>query len=292
MKSNDNFLLSVIIPHYNSLDSLESLLNSIPNKKSVQVVVVDDHSSINLATIYDKFSWVDFLSQDEGKKWAGAARNKGLLQAKGKYILFADADDYFVDNAFDVIDKYISNDFDIVYFTPTSINDNGKSSLRHVKYSQLVSNYLDNNSDTIRYEFFVPWSKLYRAEFLSKNNIQFDEVIASNDVMFSLLSGYYAKKMTASKETIYCVVESSSSLTTVVSEDVVDSRFNVLCRYNDFIKNKLTPDRQVSVISCLSRARKINFFKMLSFLFYSIYKKYPILPRASGLSRWFKRVLS
>jgi glycosyltransferase involved in cell wall biosynthesis len=292
MNNNSNKLLTIIIPHYKSLDSLEKLLNSIPKNELYQVIVVDDHSSCDFQDISIKFFWVEFVSQVCGKKWAGAARNKGLSLAVGKFILFADADDYFVSNAFELVDEYIAKDFDIVYFSPTSINENGKLSLRHTKYSDLVVSYLNSEDNAIRYEYFVPWSKLYKAKLIQENDIKFDEVIASNDVMFSLMTGFYGNNFEVSSDTIYCVVESSSSLTKVLSEDVTDSRFDVLCRYNNFIKEKLCSGKQVSVISCISRARKISLYKMLSVLFFSLHKGYPILPNFSGFRRWFKRTFS
>ena len=194
--------------------------------------------------------------------------------------------------AFNIVEKHFEEDCDVVYFSPTSVYDSGKPSLRHTKYSELVMSYLDNKDDTIRFEFFVPWSKLYKSEFLRNHDIKFDEVIASNDVTFSLMSGFYGENFKVSQETIYCVVESSNSLTTNMSEDVVDSRFDVLCRYNEFVKEKLSSKRQVSVISCISRARKIGIFKMLSVLFYSLHRGYPIFPNANGWKRWFKRFIS
>lgn len=280
--------ISVIVPYYRSKKSLFKLINSIPEQGDIEIIVVDDHSyDIDIKEIHHPF--VKLEQQVEGKKWAGAARNLGISIAKGEYLLFADADDYFVDGAFEKIDKYLNENFDLVYFNPTSINENGRPSLRHIKYSNLISNYIKRNDEAIRYEFFVPWSKLYKSELIKRNGIKFDEVIASNDVMFSLMSGFHSKNFEVTSEVIYCVVESSNSLTKVLSEDVVDSRFNVLCRYNNFIKEKLGSEKQLSVISCISRAWKISTYKMLATFFLSLHKGYPILPSFSGLKRWIKR---
>lgn len=290
MNLENKILLTVIIPHYNSPSSLERLLSSIPRVDSCQVIVIDDHSSIDLTDVRRAFNWVEFLTQDVGKKWAGAARNKGLSHAWGKYVLFADADDYFVPEAFSTINPYLSGEHDVVYFSPTSTYDDGTPSTRHYKYNDLVIKYLENSDDTIRYEYFVPWSKLFKLSFIKERNILFDEVVASNDVMFSLLTGFYGDNFKVSNETIYCVVESHNSLTKVISEQVVDSRFKVLCRYNDFVKRELCEGRQIAAVSCISRARKISLFKMLSVLFFSLHKGYPIAPNKSGFKRWVKRL--
>ena len=55
-------------------------------------------------------------------KGAGYARNVGLSLAKGKWLLFADADDFFNLGFLNVLDNYIDSDNDIVYFSANSIN--------------------------------------------------------------------------------------------------------------------------------------------------------------------------
>lgn len=286
-----NILLSIIIPHYNSPEGLNRLLTSIPVRDDFQIIVVDDHSNIDISSIVSLHKSAVLINQDDGVKYAGAARNKGIVHASGDYILFADSDDYFVKGAFDILESYYKNNYDVVFFSPVSINEDGSKSLRHLKYKKLVDDFLNCGKDNILYEFFVPWSKLISRSFLLSNNITFDEIIASNDVMASLKIGFYASSYHISNETIYCVVESSSSLTKQVSEQVVDSRFNVLCRYNDFICININPDRQLSVSSSLSRALKISFYKFLSVLFFSLHKKYPIFPNMDGWSRWFNRLI-
>ncbi|MBH0038959.1 glycosyltransferase family 2 protein [Pseudoalteromonas sp. SWN166] len=285
--------LSIIIPYYNDEKGIIKLVESIPQSDRIELIIINDHSA-SISWILAQYNHVEikYYLQTEGNRWAGAARNYGLSLAQGKFIMFADSDDYFVSGAFDIIFNYITLDFDIVYFPPTSVNENGKKSLRHTKYSDLVTSYLNKKDEAIRYEFFVPWSKLYKSELIYKHNIQFDEVIASNDVMFSLKTGVMGRNFKVSSDTIYCVVESSTSLTKIFSEEVVDSRFDVLCNYNTFIAKNLCPAKKISTISCISRARRIGFYKMLYVLFYSLHKGYPILPDSNGFKRWLKRFFS
>ncbi|WP_133150257.1 glycosyltransferase family 2 protein, partial [Vibrio breoganii] len=150
---------------------------------------------------------VVFLENSTRKKGAGSCRNIALEQAKGDWILFADSDDVFIEDAFNIIDSYLlmaeDTSLDIVYFSPKSKNQNGASSLRHLRYSNLVNDYIESGNDAIRYQFYVPWSKLIRAHLIKSNNIKFDEVIASNDVMFSALVGHFAKKIECTTDSIY-----------------------------------------------------------------------------------------
>ena len=85
---------SIIIPNYNKEDYVEETLNSIFNQtyKNFEVIVIDDASSDNSIEKIKKF---DVRLFHTNRKMAGGARNVGLDNATGDYILFLDSDDYF-----------------------------------------------------------------------------------------------------------------------------------------------------------------------------------------------------
>lgn len=247
-------MLSIVIPHYNSINTLRKLLDSIPVRDDIEIIVVDDKSNKNITEFNqlvesEKYNHVKFLKNNTNKKGAGVCRNIGLRYVTKEWILFADADDFFMDGFVDKIKDYVDTDFDIVYFTPTSIDliTNEKSD-RHVVFEKLINDYLqkkDRKSELkLRYEFPVPWSKLIKVQLIKENDIQFDEVIASNDIMFSAKIGYHAKKITASENVIYCVTKNKGSLTNTISEEVFDTRLQVRINYCKYLKNKLNKDDQ------------------------------------------------
>lgn len=251
-------MLTIIIPHYNSVQSLEKLLNSIPSTNEIEVIVIDDNSTeqvqeYNKLVNSSKYEHVIFLINNTEKKGAGVCRNIGLEHmSSNKWVLFADADDYFVEGFYDIVKEYFESDFDIVYFTPTSIEiDTGNLSDRHIRFQQQIYDYLtkkDRNSELkLRYEFPVPWSKLISAKLIKENNIKFDEVIASNDVMFSTKIGYYAKNIAASNKIIYCVTKNKGSLTNTISEEMFDTRLNVRINYCKYLKSRLKKEDQKAI---------------------------------------------
>lgn len=97
---------SIVIPNYNSEKWIEKLLNSIVEQtyKDYEVIIVDDMSTdrsprIILDYIADRNLQGNFyFYRAEKKLWNGGARNMGVEQADGDYILFADCDDWFISN--------------------------------------------------------------------------------------------------------------------------------------------------------------------------------------------------
>jgi len=62
---------------------------------------------------------------------AGYARNIGLDQAKGKWLLFADADDFYVENMPDIIYSYADSEADVIFFKNKAVlSDNTNIKIR------------------------------------------------------------------------------------------------------------------------------------------------------------------
>ena len=246
--------LSIIIPHFNSVKLLEKLLLSIPKYDDIEIIVIDDNSTEGINKLNKikeslEFEHVTFLLNNTGIQSAGACRNVGLEAATGKWILFADSDDYFLTDFYKFISSYFQSNYDVVFFKTTSIYiDTNEKSNRHIKYEKLLNDYLYSNSfeheTKLRFQYGTPWSKLIKKELIDNNNIVFDEVIAWNDMMFSTKVGYYMKLFAVDPATIYCVTRSKGSLTTKISEEVIDSRIDTFIRYCNFAKNNITKSQR------------------------------------------------
>lgn len=238
--------LTIIIPHFNMPDELKKLLDSIGSHERVQVIVVDDRSDRYLNELerckksYDN---VLFLQTEYGKKGAGAARNTGLSQAEGKWLLFADSDDLFLPEWYEVVSSYLESDYDVIYFSPVSRKRDGSASRRHERYARYINNYLSSSyggEERLRGRFSVPWSKMIRTDLVEKNKILFDEVFYSADVMFSAKIGYYAKKIAADETPIYCIIDHEDSMSRTKSGEVYCRRLVIYCERDRFFKERLS----------------------------------------------------
>ena len=247
---DQEILISVIIPHYNSVKTLLKAAASAKVNNCVEVIVVDDKSDLSpeefekLET-YFAGRGVTFLHNATDKKGAGVCRNIGLDHARGEWLLFVDSDDYLRRGWYETVLPCTSADADIVYFPPTSRNlSTGGASTRHVMYKELVEQYLKNgsskNETELKYGFCTPWSKLFRRSLPVKHQIRFDETIVSNDIMFVTKCAYYAEKISADPHVIYCVTRMGATLTSKKSEENFWVRIDVLADRYQFLKQNLT----------------------------------------------------
>jgi glycosyltransferase involved in cell wall biosynthesis len=235
-----NILLSIVIPHKNTPIKLKRLLDSIPKSSSVDVIVVDDNSSPELGAkeLAPIYPHVRFFANDASEIGAGSARNYGLERIQTDWVVFADADDYFVPGGVDIILTSIrsaSLDDDIIFFDVTSVKEiDGTPSHRHLSSARNLETFLKTGSETgLRYGSPSPWGKAIRVSMIEKYKIRFDTVPAGNDVMFSLLCGHHARTISGYPKIVYCVTQSADSLTASLTPQRALSRLDVLVRRNN-----------------------------------------------------------
>lgn len=263
------FTYSIIIPHQNSLETLPRLFQSIPHRKDIEIILVDN-SALPMKREEIGVDRDYILLHAESAKFAGGARNVGLQKAKGHWILFADADDFFTPNAFDVFDLYKDSKYDLIYFKPNSVYDDTlEYSDRSIMFSSIIDRFIAGESDLTRTKlsYTVPWGKLIRRNLLIDNQIRFDEVVAANDVYFSTLVAYYSAHFTAVNQEVYTVTVRKGSLSRRRDYDVIHSRFLVFLRRNKFLREKGLGKYQVSVLYYIYNARKFGVKKVLQFLY-------------------------
>ena len=176
------YTYTIIIPHKNIPLLLQRCLDSVPLRNDVQIIVVDDGSSSNVVD-FTNFPGTDrenveIIFTKDGKG-AGYARNCGLLQAKGKWLLIADADDFFNYCVDSVLNEYKDKEFDIAYFKGNSLDTNSylpSNRVAHLNnYIDLYCSGKDKYADKLRYLFGEPWCKIIKRELIVVNNIKYDE---------------------------------------------------------------------------------------------------------------------
>lgn len=109
--------LSIIIPTYNTNETLLKLLQALERQMqpNIEVIVVDDCSDRLLKLEFP--NWVKFIRLEENSGGASRPRNIGLDNARGEYIAFIDSDDMVSEDYIKEILKKIRLDKDIIFLS-------------------------------------------------------------------------------------------------------------------------------------------------------------------------------
>lgn len=174
-------MISIIIPYlkYENylIECLESLKEQVCKDFEVIIVYSDELPKENLIEKYGKFFEIKVIEKHNEN--VAAARNEGLRQAKGEYILFLDSDDYLDENFIENTELKTNDESDIIC-----------SSVTEVWYKkETVRTVVENGGGVApvkRKNFFSRKTTIDKAsllgalikkDFLEKNNIEFDECL-------------------------------------------------------------------------------------------------------------------
>lgn len=196
---------SVVIPVYNVEQYIIECLESVLHQKTevVEIIIVDDGSTDGSGLICmeyaKKHSNVRCIRQRNAG--LGAARNVGLRQAQGEYVIFLDSDDYWREDCMirlqEALLKYPC--LDILYFDAEVVYESGaiprndtyvaKAYHRKGKISEEVCKGMDFFNETYPRHFNVSaCMAAYRREFLLSQEIWFPQGVLYEDCLFSLQS--------------------------------------------------------------------------------------------------------
>ena len=113
--------VSIIIPCYNSAKWIEKCLKIIPKRDDIEIICIDDGSSDNtleyLYKIYMKYDRNMKVIELKKNKGVSYARNIGISDAQGEYLLMLDSDDYIYPKVFnEIVDNYLNGENDMVFY--------------------------------------------------------------------------------------------------------------------------------------------------------------------------------
>jgi len=181
-----NPLISIIVPVYNADKYLLRCLDSILAQTftDYELIVIDDGSSDNSADIAKELSYKDHRVRLIGCNHGGVsfARNLGIAEARGEWLLFVDADDYLES---DHLQHYADHlDADIIWQGYRLFDDSDGST---VELEQQPAAYSDKTEEIMEIlhrifdygcYFGITWNKLFRTDIIRHRNIRFDETVS------------------------------------------------------------------------------------------------------------------
>ena len=185
---------SIIIPVYNVEKYIRRCLDSVfaQTEKDFEVIVIDDDctdKSIEIAKEFDvKIIKTKHVSVSQ-------ARNLGIKEAKGEYLVFLDSDDYWDKDLLKKVSKSLENDPDIVRYQARTVNDeNEKNDFNECKFEGLSG---ETAFEIISRFHFVEsiWCYAVRREYFLKEKFEFKKGMVHEDFGLTPLVVIKAKKV-------------------------------------------------------------------------------------------------
>ena len=207
---------SFIIPHKNCPDLLNRCLDSIPQREDIQIIVVDDNSDSDKKASVSRGDVRIIFIDKEQSGGAGKARNIGMSAASGKWLLFADSDDFYKEGFIDVLDDYKDDDIDMLFYNIESVDSDTLEPINRGQLQREIISQYDGSetaSNNLLYMTFSPWRRMLNLSYVKKYGFRFEETLRGNDMFFSLQASYFAKKWKVDSRSVYVLTHYSGSLT-------------------------------------------------------------------------------
>ena len=203
--------ITIIVPIYNVEKYLSFALDSVVNQtyKNLEVLLIDDGSTDNSRKIAEEYVKKDsrFILIHQENKGLSGARNTGLENATGKYIMFLDSDDFFDPNSCESLYKCIeATGADYAIGNYTNTNEDGTKWKNPVfdreKYKPFRLSIKDYTNSFYIMNSGV-WNKIFRKSFLDNLNVRFVEKLPAEDAIFTTYCFINSEKVYYTPDNVY-----------------------------------------------------------------------------------------
>lgn len=224
--------ISIIVPVYNAAQTIEKCVSSLTSQsyRNIEVLLVNNASTdCSLEVCKDlaaKDSRVKVI--DHFEKGVSTARNRGIDESAGDYVMFVDADDWIDDNVCEVFAKQnVKYDYDLFCFSAqyhkksrvveTFLFDENAELFSLSQKNELQIKVLMPNAPCFSYKTNTRyvgsvWGKLYKREILKKANLHFaTETIISEDVLFNTMALDYFDRIGFTRDCFYHYIQQTDS---------------------------------------------------------------------------------
>jgi glycosyltransferase involved in cell wall biosynthesis len=276
-------LISVIIPVYNTEEYLSECLNSVLNQtlSNIEIICINDGSADKSLDILNQYAQSDkriilFSQQNKGP---ATARNLGINNASGEYIIFMDADDYYPE----------SNTLEKLYTAITANNVlicggsmcifKPEDKIQTADFSGINSGFTFGKNEKklySDYQFDYGYTRfLFNRNFLIENNILFPNYKSFEDPPFFVRAMIKAKEFYSISDIVYMYRKYQKENIFLNVEKNIDMIKGVLENLDLAIENNLYTlyDLTLSrLLGCRSHFAKIKNLDFLNMLFKVYYK--------------------
>ena len=242
--------ISIIVPVYNTGTMIKKCILPILELKdsSLEVICINDGSKDNSLEILESIKEIHneliIVSKENGG--LSSARNRGLEEAKGKYILFLDSDDWLNIEEFYFMKQYCQQNFDIIHGNFNYTYDDRESIQNKYQYEGVLSGQEFLRKALLTNKFSIPaWVNFYKKEFLLENGLKFMPEVYHEDEEFNIKAFSLASNIISKNIYFYNYYQRNNSITNNASNG--EKRFldilKIAEELSDFIdKNNFDQD--------------------------------------------------
>ena len=217
--------LSIIIPYFNADKYIGQCLDSLIEQdiplENYEIIVVDDGSTEAkdiLESYLDTYPNIHYYYENNSRQ--GAARNNGIKNAKGDYVVFVDADDVVVCNRLSSLLNYVKNNqLEVLFYgvLARSDRDNLSTGIHNLTDSDSSLSAITSGLDYLVNPFlpwlFNPTQFVISRSFLLINSILFPEKwLIREDWAFIMDLLIPAKRVAATNSVFYYYIQTSGSI--------------------------------------------------------------------------------
>lgn len=265
--------ISIVVPVYNSAKYLEECIGSLlaQTYEPYEIILVDDGSFDGSGEICDEFathySHIKVIHKKNGG--VSSARNKGIEEAKGSYLIFVDADDALNPKMLEFYALYMDKDgvpiCNIVEVNESESIDANKGVQFNIEvetFEQFMKLFSDDYINS-------PCNKLYDLKILRQYNIKFlEKVSLGEDLLFNLnYLQYSSKKYYICTDPLYYYRKGNAeSLSSCFRLDLFDMQLYMFRELKDFLEN-------MKILSKENRDEFIRIFWNRMYLTADIYRQ-------------------
>ncbi len=239
--------ISIIVPVYNVEKYIRDSLNSAlaQTYKNIEIILIDDGSKDSSGKICDEYKQKDSRIKvvHQKNKGLSGARNVGLDNATGKYIMFLDPDDLYETDSCEKLYNYIEKtNSDFVIGNYINMSENGTKWENPVfdknKYLEFKLSIEDYTNSFYTLNSSV-CNKIFRKSFLDDIQIKFVEKLPAEDAIFTTYCFIKSKNVYFIPEIVYNYrLRESDSISTSCNKEYffgINKAYYII--YNNFLEN-------------------------------------------------------
>lgn len=280
-------LISIIIPVYNVENYIENCVSSVIKQtyKNIEIILVDDGSMDKSGIICDELAKRDNRIKviHQKNKKAAEARNCGINNSNGRYIIFIDSDDYVDEEYVLYLYNLIKKNDSKLGISPYTVISNNKKNDIGKNFSQTILTVEEALRRLVKEEGFTvsPCAKIYDKSLFDNIRYPSGKLFEDNATTYKLIMKCEENIIYGNESHYFYNIRDNSSMTSEFNLDKLQ-----LIEWTD-IMYKDVSEKYPNLVNCLKKKMITVRFSILRMIKYEE-KSEEILTKRNEIEKYIK----